>query len=157
MPPTAANISLVDLTEDAIIAWLRDTANNGLTISPVPRRFNQTKFADDDTTLNPVTLPAITVEAQEGRSVHNTVPMKLMEVEVMLWMQADDTLKSQWDDLAESIESLLLVEQLASFLESEVTGFYCRGIQTRNMGKTEIADRHWKRSFRLQLWCGKKD
>lgn len=153
--PTATNIALTELTEDAIIAWILDTANNGLAISPAPRRFNQTKFADDDVTLNPVTLPAITVEAQEGRWVHNRVPMAFIEVEVLLYMQADDTLKSQWDDLAESLESLFQVENLAGFLTGEVAGFTCGGIVTRNQGRKEITDRHWKRSYRLQLWAAK--
>ena len=158
--PTAVNIALTELTEDAFIAWILDTANNGLTITPKPRRFNQTKFADDDVTLNPITLPAITVEAQQGRAVHNLIPMYLMDVEVMLYMQADDTKQAQWDDLAESLESLFLVEQLAGFLTGEVEGFICgdpngKGIVTRNMGRKEIADRHWKRSYRVQLWAGK--
>ena len=34
---------------------------------------------------------------------------------------------------------------------------YYNMIVTRNMGKKEIAERHWKRSYRLQLWAGKKD
>ncbi len=158
--PTAVNIDLTELCEDAFIAWIQDTARNGLTISPKPRRYNQTKFEDDDVTLNPVTLPAITVEAQQGRALHNQIPMYLVDVEVMLYMQADDTLQSQWDDLAESLESLFLVEQLAGFLTAEVQGLICgdsngNGIITRNMGRKEIAERHWKRSFRLQLWAGK--
>ena len=144
-----------ELAEDAVIAWILDTEHNGLTITPTPRRFGQTKFMDDDVTLNPVTLPAITVEAQQGRAVHNQVPMYLMDVEVMLYMQADDTMKSQWDDLAESLESLFLVAALATFLTGEVSGFTCGGIVTRNMGKKEIAERHWKRSYRLQMWAGK--
>jgi len=153
--PTAVNIALTELTEDAIIAWILDTVKNGLTISPTPRRFNQTKFLDDDVTLNPLTLPAITVEAQQGRAVHNQIPMYLMDVEVMLYMQADDTQKSAWDDLAESLESLFLVADLAAFLTSEVQGFVCGGIVTRNLGKKDIAERHWRRSYRLQLWAGK--
>jgi len=155
--PTAVNIALTELTEDAVIAWILDTAHNGLTITPTPRQFDQTKFLDDDVTLNPVTLPAITVEATQGRAVHNQIPMHLMDVEVMLYMQADDTLKSQWNDLAESLESLFLVANLASFLTGEVDGFTCGGIVTRNMGKKEISQRHWKRSYRIQLWAGKKD
>ena len=153
--PTAANIALTELCEDAVIAWILDTAKNGLTITPTPRRFGQTKFMDDDVTLNPVTLPAITVEATQGHAVHNQIPMYLMDVEVLLFMQADDTMKSQWDDLAESLESLFLVANLATLLTGEVSGFTCGGIVTRNMGKKEIAERHWKRSFRLQMWCGK--
>lgn len=159
MPVAAANVALTELVEDSIVAWLQDTAQTGIVLDIIPRRLNEAKFESDGVTLNPVTLPMITVEAAQGRAVHNQIPVYFMDVEVMLWMQADDTTQAVWDDHAESVESMLLARDLAQYLTGEVDGLIVgdgtNGIVTRNMGRVEKDDRHWKRSYRLQMWCGK--
>ena len=157
--PTVANVALTELVEDSIVAWLQDTANTGITLGIIPRRLNEAKFEVDGVTLNDAELPTITVEAAQGKAVHNQIPVYFMDVEVMLWMQADDTNKAVWDDTAESIESMLLARDLAQYLTGEVSGLIVgdgvNGIVTRNMGRVEKDARHWKRSYRLQLWAGK--
>jgi hypothetical protein len=148
--------ALTELTEDAIIAWIADHADHGITFPFTARRFGSTKFKSDGT-IDDIKLPACIVEAQQTRQLNAQVAVYLMDCEVMLWMQADDTNKATWDLVAGQLDTILEAANLASFLTAlgtASTGFTVGGVVTRDLGRKETNEHHWKRSYRLQLWAG---
>ena len=148
--------ALPELTEDSIIAWIANSTIHGQNIGITARRHQQAKFETDGQTLNPVELPMITVEAQPIDRLHAALGMDLLDVEVMLWMSADDTTEAAWDAVALSLQDIFLVTDLAAYLTNGVGYYLCGGIKTRDLGRKEVTQRHWIRSFRLQLWAEPK-
>ena len=92
--------------EEAVIAWLANSAAHGQDVGITPRRWAQAKF-DDNGDLNNLSLPALVVHAARDRQLHTKVAVFLFTVDTWLFMQADDTNESAWDAMTAKLETNL--------------------------------------------------
>jgi len=145
---------LTELNENAVIAWIQNTAEHGQTVGIVPRNYKAIKF-DENGDIDPLHLPAVIVQAVQGQQLHTQIAVWRFDLEATLIMQADDSNQDAWDGASISLEKIFTVAGLEAYLTNSVTGYLCRGIVHRNYGQTTIEERHWKRHFKLQMWASR--
>jgi hypothetical protein len=148
---------MADLTtniEDAFILWLQAVSTHGQDMSIVPRRYSETKF-DDDGDLNPITLPALVVKATRQQQLHTNVAVYFYVVDIGLYLQADDTLRSDWDAQCERLETMMLAEELARYLNALMPTINVRGITQRLSGDKIEVGRAWRFPVRCSLWASR--
>jgi len=145
------DIDLSAATENAFIAYIPDTTIHGQIFTITPRRFTETKFKDD--LINAYNLPAIVVKAIRDRQLTPKLATWIFNVEIMVNAQADDTDEPAWDALVGQMETVLLVQDLKTYLNSYETGMLCQGIVSVTTGDKVIEDRHWRQSFLAQIWA----
>lgn len=144
---------LTELNEQAAMAWINDSTTHGQTVGIEPRQYKQVKF--DNTTLDPLEMPAVIVQAIQGQQLHTNVAVWKYDLEVTLLMIADDTNQAAWDTASMALETIFSVDALAFNLTSSGSHYLCRGVTSRNLGQTTIEDRKWKRVFCIQLWASR--
>ena len=147
-------IELSELVENSVIAWIENTATHDQTIGIVPRNFKAMRF-DNAGDLDPIQLPALVVQAIQDRMLHTKVAVYLFHVEITLKMEADDTNQATWNTASGGLETVFSADDLSTYLTNGVSDYLCRGILSRNLGQTMTEDRHWTRTFRLELWASR--
>lgn len=140
-------------TQDALINWIGQTAKHGQTIGITPRRYEAPKYNEAGTVLNPLTLPAIVVNALITGRLHANLNVYHLECTIDLVMQADDTTQSVWDEKSGQLETVLQVDNLAEELTAAGDHFRCHGIVSRFPLGKQTENRHWRRRFQVNLWA----
>lgn len=152
MPSTDLNT----LTEDAVITYIQAVSTHGQDTGLTPRRWGQVKF-NDQNELDDIELPAIVVRASRDQQLHTKVAVWKFTVDIWLFMQADDTLLSDWNSLNAKLEQIFSVDELAQLLNSLTDTYHCRGIVSRMVGDKVIDNRHWRIPYRLILWASHRE
>ena len=145
----AKSPSLKEKTENAIIALLAENqviaeqervnhANGGALLLNSNR--DEVKF-----------LPCILVDAQVGTEEPYATGVYTIEVEVSLWVNADETSSAVFSDLMENIIDQLSYDDLAAQLSDLADDFTIHGIMDRAEIPFTIHDRKWVRGQKITL------
>jgi hypothetical protein len=139
-------------TENAMIGWIKATADNGQTFTADPRRYEMPKYDSEGNLIN-IKLPYIICRATTTQRLHTQLRVYLQNLELRLEMAGADTTEAQWNAETAALEAVLMQDDLAEKLSEYGTDYSCMAVVSRMpMGKTIDGERYVAQ-WRVMLWA----